>query len=241
MAAIDIALGAKIDLIKSKSKPYDEARTYVSKVQDVVSTSEGLVVKALMPISEGHIVPLEIGSIYQMFFYMNDNVYESRGKIIARSKEMNLYLMDVLLERDVVKVQRREFYRLPCDMEMDVRELGFEEMLLFKANHKLPEINKDNSIQGQLIDISANGLKFKCKERFEKDSWVITELPILLSDTQKSLIAAGKVIESSRVENVNDLYITRVQFKEMDKITRELIVKFVFEEQRRIQQQRNMI
>jgi c-di-GMP-binding flagellar brake protein YcgR len=243
MPGVNIVLGSKIELTHANRKKNEnsEGVTYVSQVQDSWRTEEGIVVRALMPIREGHIVPLDVGTSYKMYFYMNDIIYEGTGKIIDRFREINIYYMDLLLEKDVVKVQRREYYRLPCDMDVEVMELGFEEVLSCKANHKLPNFEIERTTVGRLVDISGNGLKFKSVQRYERDAWVVVRIGIRLSDTDRLLVTAGKVIESFRDENTDDYFVTRIQFKEMDKKIKDLVVKFIFKEQTRIQQkQRNL-
>jgi c-di-GMP-binding flagellar brake protein YcgR len=69
----------------------------------------------------------------------------------------------------------------------------------------------------------------------------VVRIGIRLSDTDRLLVTAGKVIESFRDENTDDYFVTRIQFKEMDKKIKDLVVKFIFKEQTRIQQkQRNL-
>ena len=58
-------MGNKIELSKIKKNKDDDAVTYVSQILDMKDEK----IVAAMPISEGHIVPIEPGSRMHAYFY----------------------------------------------------------------------------------------------------------------------------------------------------------------------------
>ena len=78
-----LLVGTKIELKRtSKIKKVDgEASvTYVSQILD--NDKDGNIIAA-MPISEGHIVPIEVGSVFQAYFYTSKGIYRGRCRISA--------------------------------------------------------------------------------------------------------------------------------------------------------------
>lgn len=60
-----LSVGNKIELSKIKKNKDDDAVTYVSQILDMKDEK----IVAAMPISEGHIVPIEPGSRMHAYFY----------------------------------------------------------------------------------------------------------------------------------------------------------------------------
>ena len=57
------------------------------------------------------------------------------------------------------------------------------------------------------------------------------ELPIL--DTEKSFLLVGRVIYSSEIVNRANEFENRVKFELIDSVTREKIIRYIFNEERK--------
>ena len=82
-----------------------------------------MVIKAAVPLDEGRIVPLAVGAEYDAYFSEGSSIYAGPCRITGRSKDMNIYTMDIVLIGDLHRVQRRGFYRLPCSRPVKVQVL----------------------------------------------------------------------------------------------------------------------
>lgn len=242
MADITSIIGVKMDLVpKRKKTGATDGYTYYSKVLDVIVDGNDEKIKALMPIYEGHIVPLDIGEEYQAYFTMTGNIYECGVKVSGRSKEGNIYVMTLLVTSKFNKVQRREFYRLPCDMPANVTPLLETEVVHYEHTRVLPDELSQLPKLCTALDVSGGGIRFYSSETFEKDTWVLVEADVPYNNDLYKLKALGKVIASYHMANKTNVFETRIQFRYMGKEAKETLIKFIFSEQRKIQKrQRNV-
>lgn len=242
MAEKDNIVGAKIEITKVKSGRRDdniEARTYYSKVLDVEESEEGTIIKASMPIFEGHIVPLSIGTQYNIFFSIGSRIFESTCQVSGRSKDMNIFVMDLLLTGPLKRVQRRQYYRLPCDLNVSLQKLNNMQVISYENTHQWDEslFNDDeNEEEGVLVDLSGGGLRLHSPFHYEKDTWIKTAFNIIYNEEALRLELLGRIVSSYSMENDRNVYETRVQFCSIPNDTKEKIVKYIFQEQRRMQQ-----
>lgn len=238
MAGNNIMVGAKIELTKlneGKSRKLEKSRIYYSKVLDVEETEDGMLVKASMPIFEGHIVPLTVGTQYAVFFSTGGNIVESTCKVIGRTKEMNIYVMDLLITGELKRVQRREYYRFPCYMEVILQPVDEWQAAEYEHTHewsKKTGADEPRKSSGLLTDLSGGGIRLHSDEHFDKDTYVKICFDIFYDDTKRSFKLLGQIIESYSVERNRGGFETRIKFVAMPKEEKETIIKYIFKEQR---------
>ena len=183
-------------------------------------TEDGMLVKASMPIFEGHIVPLTVGTQYAVFFSTGGNIVESTCKVIGRTKEMNIYVMDLLITGELKRVQRREYYRFPCYMEVILQPVDEWQAAEYEHTHewsKKTGADEPKKSSGLLTDLSGGGIRLHSDEHF---------------DTKRSFKLLGQIIESYSVERNRGGFETRIKFVAMPKEEKETIIKYIFKEQR---------
>ena len=123
-----ISVGNKIEIniIKDRNVRNDEEKvTYVSQILDF----DGEQIVAALPIREGHLVTLEVNSNLECYFYTGSGIYKANAHITSRYKQGNLYMMNLELKDEPKKFQRRQFYRLPCNIITTLRTLSVSEVL----------------------------------------------------------------------------------------------------------------
>lgn len=237
MAGNDIIIGAKIELTKlneRKSRKLEKSRIYYSKVLDVQETEDGILVKASMPIFEGHIVPLTVGTQYAVFFSSGSSIVESTCKVIGRTKELNIYVMDLIITGDLKRVQRREYYRFPCYLEVILQPVDEWQAAEYEHTHEWSQktgADEPKKSSGLLTDLSGGGIRLHSDEHFDKDTYVKVCFDIFYNDGKKSFKLLGRIIESYSVERNRGGYETRIQFIAMPKEEKETIIKYIFKEQ----------
>lgn len=231
-----LLVGTKIELKRtSKIKKVDgEASvTYVSQILD--NDKDGNIIAA-MPISEGHIVPIEVGSVFQAYFYTSKGIYRGRCRISARGKESNIYVMSMQLIDDLVRYQRREYYRLACLIDAKVTPLNVGEVLEYSKEFMIPEELTGEPEECVIVDISGGGVRFISNKSYSKDGYVYIEFNTSTSSSDKKFGLMGRIVMSIKSEADNGKYDNRIQFKVISKEKREEIIKFIFNEQRRLRQ-----
>ncbi|MFP4697268.1 MAG: flagellar brake protein [Eubacteriales bacterium] len=206
-----ISIGDKIDLTKSDynfTKQKNEI--YVSQVIELLDDG---VIKIAAPIDGGKIIPLGIDDYYMLCFYTNKGLYRCKSKILDREIIDNQHFITVKVISNLEKYQRRQFYRLDCALPFH-----------YKTD------NKDEWIEGIIIDLSGGGLRFTCSERIDKNMKIVCKLVL---EELNDIKVTGKVLTSELVPNEEIKYIHRVEFDNIETVDREKIIKFIFEEERR--------
>lgn len=230
-----LKVGDKIELNRSNGSGnarVGESVVYVSQVLDL--REDGIVVAA-MPISEGHIVPIEVGARLEAYFYTSQGIYKSLCAVIARGKEGNVYYCELELTGILEKFQRREYYRLPSIINADIIPINGEDVLDYSEHHKIPDKSYDDMQSGIIVDISGGGVRIMSDRRFNKNDYVFLKFPIEMNIGVKKMELMGMVVLSIESPNRSNYYDSRIEFVEITSEQREHVVKYIFEQQRKIQ------
>lgn len=204
-------------------------KVYASKVYDILSDER---LEILMPFEQTKLILLPVDAEYEMYFYAENNLYECVARIIDRYKCNNVYILLMELTTNLRKYQRREFYRFTCAMDMDTRVLADDEIeaALEKKRYFVPGLPLKKSI---LVDISGGGLRFVSDTEYEKGSLVYCRYNLWHKNGNKSYEIVGRVLSVRKIEKRPGSYEHRVQYLNIDKETREEIIQFIFEEERK--------
>lgn len=212
------------------------AHIYKSQVNDI--TPDGGI-EVTMPIEHGKVVLLSLGVRYEFVFYTNGGLYHAVGRIKERYKRDNIYVFLIELQSQLEKFQRREFYRYPCLIdikfyqisEQDAKRVPSDRILqMFRESGQFQTAQKD----GMLLDLSGGGAKFIGKDKLETDSYILIVVRLSSSSMDKQYFIKGHVLASEEAENRWGKIETRVQFIFHDNRMQEEIIRYIFEEERKI-------
>lgn len=204
-------------------------RTYTTKVYDIVSEDR---LEVMMPMEQSKLILLPIDAEYEMFFYTENGLYECVARILDRYKSNNVYLLVMELTTNLRKYQRREYYRFSCALEMDTRNLAEQEIdaVEKKKVYLVPGLPLKHSI---VVDISGGGLRFISNYKYDKDSLIYCRYQLLVRGGEKTYEIIGKILDVRPLERRPGEYEHRVQYQNLDNDTREEIIQFIFEEERK--------
>ncbi len=241
-----LEVGSKINLVQVLegivlSKP----KQYVSQIQDVNYDEKTL--KISMPIENNVIVPLSVGEKYRIIVYTQKGLYQCVSVITDRYKEKSMFMLDVKIISGLEKYQRRQYYRLECDFEIMHRQLTDKEIMLrtvylnnnFESEQEKKECEellnriKKEWLTNEVVDISGGGIGFYTNVRYENGSSVAVEIPILHKIQSKPFEADVNIIRTEKVIDKSNMYKVSAEFIELDSDTREILVRYVFDEQRK--------
>ncbi len=245
MQKVVINVGDKIELTHVRSAI--GRKLTVSRYTSQLLDYDGLrTAKISMPIFEGKIIPLELNDEYDMCFFSSSGLYRCRAKVIKRFREANMYMLIMQFESLPKKFQRRQYYRLECMLPMRYRVITEEEKTLrdfLETNqfedpalreayeNKLDEFTKDWQ-DALLTDISGGGVRYQCKKGVEAGTYIEFEIQLDFGNESSLLKGIAKVV--TRIDIPGDSKSEeRCEFEEIGNQERELIVKYVFEEQKR--------
>lgn len=233
-----ITIGNKIELKQVLKRRFSEddgdVKTYVSQVLDM---TEGLI-HAAMPISEGHLIPLELGSFLVAYFHTSKGLYKANCTVTGRSKVDNIYIAELEITSALEKFQRREFYRLPCYIDAVFESVTDSQYDSYVKNKIIPVTFGETALNGVITDISGGGVRMLSPQRLEKDTLMAIRFRIssgMNIDEIDIMVKVISVIKSDKKsDEKSNLYEHRLQYKLIPKEIRDIIVKYIYEEQRRI-------
>ena len=204
-------------------------KTYKSSVYDILDEGR---LEIVMPKDQTKLVLLPVDGEYDVCFYTHGGMYRADVRIIEIQKINGIYVLVMDLTSNLRKYQRREYYRFNCIIEMMAREMTKKETDIY-AEGLAELLPQSDMIRGVIVDISGGGARFVSRQLFRESSMILMrfELPIL--DTEKSFLLVGRVIYSSEIVNRANEFENRVKFELIDSVTREKIIRYIFNEERK--------
>ncbi len=237
-----LSLGDRLELIRVMSEEKRkqlkkensiEAKPFVSQIYDIVDEEQ---LKIAMPIVEGRVIPLPVNTRYDVCFFTSGGLYKSRVVITDRYKEDGLYVLVAELMSDLKKYQRRQYYRLECTLDIEYRLLEDSEVeTLREEPERIQEMIENGEFTTAIVlDISGGGIRFASEEHLEPGSNLLLNLNIITGNGQNVYGVMARNLSSTRIINKEHMYEQRAEYLEITGHTREAIIKFIFEQERRL-------
>lgn len=225
-----IAIGTKIEIspIVNGSDMEISNHRYVSQVLDITDDE---MIKVAVPIHKGKIIILSVNYEYDVCFFTSSGMYRCQANIIDRYKSNNILIMTMELTSPLSKYQRREYYRLDCLIDMKYVSLESDSIDDVEVWNVLDK--EESEVEGVIVDISGGGTRFVSEEKLEENHFIIMLFNLHINGEDKKFTLIGQVISSKRLENRIGQFEIRCKFIRMNKVDREAIVRYIFEQERR--------
>lgn len=234
-------VGTKVDLRINKHEQtsngiQDNYRTYKSKILDILENGQ---LKLAMPIEGGSVVLLPMEQSFEIFFYTLNGLYESRGKVVNRLKENNIFMLELELTAPVIKNQRREYFRYDCTIDIKFCPISeYETTLVIQEEIEDARGKRLEWKRGIIVDISGGGMRFTANEQLTKNAHVLCKFILTLNNIVKEYCTIIKIISSEKMENRERMYESRAKYISMSPEETEQVVHYIFQEQRKAQKNR---
>ena len=230
-----VSIGAKIELQPverniEEQADFATAKYYYSQVYEILSEDT---MEILMPMEKGKLVLLPIDGELDIVVFEGNGLYQCFARVIDRYKSNNVYILVVELTSNLRKYQRREYYRYSCALTMFVRGLLEEEIQAIENGLPYTMTPGLPMEHGTIVDISGGGLRFLAGRAYELDSLLYVNYQLLSSSSDKMYEMIGKVISVRELEHRRGTFEHRMQYYGVDRHTREEIIKYIFEEERK--------
>lgn len=230
-----ITIGDKIDLEKIETRlsvdPDKHFPIYVSQVLDE-SQNGGLL--AAMPIQEGKVVPFAVGQKFRATFYAKSGLFRCEVEVTARYKKDTLFLMELTQNTIFKKIQRREYFRLECNMPMEYRLISDTEKKLLESGTEYEEGDMNPEWKkGVMLDLSGGGIRFVSAFQEKKDAFMQVRFEMPVGEEDEIFCLYATLLRSERNPNNTSIYDQRVMFWRLDYTLREKIIRSIFEIQRK--------
>lgn len=230
-----ISPGDRVDLqeiFTSLSDADKEGKFYITKVLDI---NEDGNIEVLMPMEKMKLVLLTIDMEYEAYFYCKKGIYTCKVVVTERYKESNLIVAVLKAVSDLKKQQRREYYRYSCVIGMNTIQLSEIEAEAYeeKKNYSVLPNPIGKSV---IVDISGGGLRFVSSEKYDTGSLVHCKYMLTVKEETKVYSAVARILTSYPVVNNPNTTEYRGQFVYMPETDREDIIRYIFEEERKVRQ-----
>lgn len=229
--------GVKIDVSPILEKD-EKKEIYYSQIQSLLPNG---LLEISMPMEGGRLILLQQGFRYNLVFYTPKGNYTCIGEVIERYKSKHLYMVTIELKSELVKFQRREYYRIDCMMEFEyalLPQLNLspeQNKILMEACIKSTEYTGFHS--GTVLDISGGGVRFVSDHFLEPDSFLRIHLQLEFDYGTEDICLIGKVLLSDKIEGIPNRFENRVEFFQLSVEMRETIIRFIFNEERKARRQ----
>lgn len=229
--------GDKIDIFASGLS--DNSTSYKSSFSDNLTDSRW---EITMPVDSGRVVLFQLGMQFDFIIYtQNKTILKSAAIVRQRYRRGNMYFLAIELTSNLEKIQRRQFFRLPCTIDMSFYEIRYDdkaenESEFCKSMYKNHAINSKNmqTVKSVILDISGGGIQFSMSTPLEEGTYFMAQFSLALEESTQQFNIVCKVISCTPDSDYTDRYFARSKFIFDRMAEREKIVRFVFEEERRI-------
>lgn len=237
MTINQILPGTKIDicLAARDNKPASEPlNNYLSSVFDV----RGNDIYIHMPTKGGRIVLLPENVEYEFVFSIDNQMYQSVGVVIKRGKIENFHILVVRLNKELSKLQRRAYYRFDCMIPLVYASITEDVALVEgvkefqKAYIDLIDAFKIRGI-GTILDLSGGGARFISSSNLEGVGYLYLQFGVNSPKGRRQIEVPARLVRSEYKSEI-DKYEHRAQFIFKDLDDREVIIKYIFDEERRL-------
>lgn len=222
--------GDKIDI---KYLHQDNDKIYMSGVFDIISEDE---IEITIPTYEGKMVLFHNGFEFEFFFYTARGMYTCEAVVTDRYKRDNFYLLAVELTSPLKKFQRREFYRLECTLDFSYYKIP-KEVAELETTEDLFEVIADpvyieQKKLGRTKDLSGGGCRFLATETLEVGSNILMVIRLANDKVDHTFYLVMEIIACDAIKELDDRWLVRGRFDFKNKKERDLIIRYVFEEDR---------
>ncbi|MGI6778776.1 MAG: flagellar brake protein [Acetivibrionales bacterium] len=181
------------------------------------------------PIYEGILYPIHRNTLIAVSFLGNEvagmvaSLYKFNARVQYRFREGNVELLLIRVESEIIKIQRRQFFRFECSVPVRYRVIKSMKPLEFENEDYISTFSRD---------LSGGGLSIKLMEPVERKKYVECEL--ILGERRK-IVFIGRVLRLTKYgpeEKYN--YEIGVEFTQIHPISRDKVIKYIFEQQRKL-------
>lgn len=199
-------------------------KVHISQIYDVLGEDK---LEVLMPIEHAKLILLPLHAVYTLIIYTHTGVYQCNAKVTGQYKKDKVYLICLDVISEIKKYQRREYYRYNCSLPLFTRLLSEKEM-----EKRIWDVANEGT-KGEMLDLGGGGVRFICTEEYAKDAMILCRFCLPGETGEQEYQIPGKVLSVSAAGKYENKFEVRVQFEDMTNLTREEIIQFIFEDERK--------
>jgi c-di-GMP-binding flagellar brake protein YcgR len=178
---------------------------YKSNIENV----ENNCIAISIPIKNGTYIPLREGEKVEVIYYYGKDIYKFYTHVIDRKID-TIPVILLALPKEVFKVQRRKFVRVPIICTIQYSKIGKN-----TASKPLSAI---------MVDLSGGGMRIKLKDELAYGDIINVYIPLGKEQVQ----IKGEIV---RIEAEQDIKrnICGVSFMDLEERVREKLIRYIFQ------------
>jgi c-di-GMP-binding flagellar brake protein YcgR len=175
------------------------------------------------PIHEGLVYPIRVDTLMNLYFYCENELFTCSSVVISRYIKDNLPMLNIRATSSLEKIQRRQYYRFQHTLTVEYKIV---ETPSSETNEPIP------FYKGITRDIGGGGVSILVMEKAELENLVECRLNI---SEEKQVSFFGNVVRVTKLKNEEKYnYNIGVSFSKIENRDREEIIKFIFQQQRKL-------
>jgi len=241
-----VSIGDKIDIrrLDNSGKPMSNVKNYVSQLIDFIDNDKANIA---MPFDNGRVYLLDTEEKYSLCFFTNKGLFQCNCKVINRFREKNIIIATVQFTSNIEKFQRRQYFRMECVLDAQYHVCSDQEILLqgelkrgeFSNAVERAECNNKLSLleevwfKASITDISGGGARFNSNQLHQRGENLKIMFDFGTSDKRMEFVTNAVFVASIKLTNRFGMFEHRIEFTNIGKTEREVIIKYIFEQERR--------
>jgi c-di-GMP-binding flagellar brake protein YcgR len=214
----------------------DEDRSvYISSVFGVTKSKE---IIFHIPTRKGHTVTIPMNVPFNAVFNTKKGMFQLTGEITKRGRFENFPVYVFEPSTDLKKVQRRDYFRFECLISVNILPIPEDVALL--PNMVLVEDDLEkygntygSPVEGNIVDLSGGGAKIHAKNDINTDRYMYVSFRLKSSSVNEVINTIARKVRSEHKKELG-VYEHRIEFLFKEAEDREIIIKYIFDEERRL-------
>ena len=204
MAKVEFKVNKKLEIL------VDE-RYFNSNIQDI--TEEYIAIS--IPINAGEYIPLSKGTLIEVIYYEEENLYKFKSIVVGRKFE-KIPILLIAKPSEVKKIQRRKYVRVPL--------ISTAKYVNLKSSPRTDprSIEPNEYLKAIIVDLSGGGMKVKVPDQIKLNDYLLVSLTINAED----ILLVGQAMRIVKEEDGR--FICGLSLNFLDNLTREKIIKYIF-------------
>lgn len=212
----EFQIGTKIEIeVADDGSGEGNRNILISQFEAIKSDKEAVID---IPFFKGNIYQIHPGSIIIVYINKGSELYKFRASVLERRlMDGSIPVLDIEKVDEIQRIQRRGFFRFDC---------------VLKAKYRIFKGGNNQFIDSYTKDISGGGIRILLKEEVDESTILEFELYLDESSTIKFTGTVQRVFDRKNDEKYK--FEAGILFENIENKERENIIKFVFNEQRKL-------
>ncbi len=162
-----------------------------------------------IPIKEGQYIPLRKFEQVEVIYYQGNDIYKFYTTVVDRKVDV-IPIIVLAFPKEVFKVQRRKFVRVPIVCTVEYSKL---------------ENKTQNIVKAIMVDLSGGGMRIKLSnDQLSIGNLIKAYIPV----GDDNVEVKGEVVRVEK-DDPNKMNICGINFLDLDDRNREKIIRFIFQ------------